>query len=640
MRSTRRFAALSLLILGACSSAQPPPPDAPPQAKPQQVAAPRPIDLSPVPAPAGHFATLRIKSVKPALEFAGQKATGNAKEGMLKGLAEAAREVLGQAAKPDALATVIAVDAPVHAIAAIAGDASAPDAHVAVSVGLTSLDGAKAAIQDAREIGPGQWAVRDGDVPCLIAASGGSTPARLICGKDEASVVSLAPYLARTLAAEPIPADDFALEVRVGPLDERFGRDVRRLLPQATILARSELAIGEPTFDRAIERAAGGLANELGAWMSDLDTFKVVGKLNPDGSLTADVGFSFRQQTSWLANTTKDMAGRKAPPPAMFWQLPKDAHGASWSSSYDGSRWNDMVLVLRDLLSGGLAKFSIGTPDDRKAITALLAIPPGVRPATVSANGKAPSQGPEPKTAQAKIDRALRDTVGWYVFGFAEPADSSVKWLKDLAAAYSRPSVQSSIKKHLDKDDAKLIPTLRSIPAPKPLGNGAYALELAISRFDLPPALGKGTGKASIFILVMPDGASGHFIGFGPDKDEVTRRLVASKSGAPGDGTLATRAGLDGLRSQTSTSGGFLSIESVASSVTNDVDKLFGGRTDPDKERFVKALKNLPNKGQTPVIFRGSAEAQPLSMTARLTAPKPTLEDVEALIDELVKAKR
>jgi len=641
MRSTQRYAALSFLLLGtACSSAPPPPADAPPAAAPQKVAGAGKIDLTPVPAPAGHFATLRIKSVKPALEFAGKKATGDAKQGVAKGLAEVAREILGQAAKPDAVATVIALDAPVHAIAAIAGDASAPDAHVAVSVGLTSLDGARAAIPDAREIGPGQWAVRDGEVPCMIAASGGSTPARLICGKDEASVVSLAPYLARTLSAEPTPTEDFALEVRVGPLDERFGRDVRRLLPQATLLARSELAIGDPTFDRAVERAAGGLASELGAWLSDLDTLKLRGSLTPDGGMSADLSLSFRQQTSWLAGTTKELAGSKAQAPAIFWQLPKDAQGASWSSPYDARRWTELLGVLRDLVTGGLTKFSIGTPDDRKAITALLTIPPGVRPATVSANGKSPHPAVEPQTGQAKIDLALRDTVGWYVLGFAEPADASVKWLKDLSAAYGRPSVQSSIKKHLGKDEAKLIPTMKSIAAPAALGKGAFAVELSFANFDLPPNLGKGTGKVSFFIMVMPDGASGHFVGFGPDKDDVMKHLLASKTGASKDGTLAVRSGLDGLRSMASSSGGFVSIESVSTSITSDVEKLLGGQSDPDKERLVTALKQLPNKGQTPILIRGSAEAQPLSMTAKITAPKPTIDDIESLIDQLTAAKR
>ena len=80
-----------------------------------------------------------------------------------------------------------------------------------------------------------------------------------------------------------------------------------------------------------------------------------------------------------------------------------------------------------------------------------------------------------------------------------------------------------------------------------------------------------------------------------------------------------------------------MTIESVASSASSDVEKLLGGRSDPDKERLVRALKQLPNKGQTPVLIRGAAEAQPLSMNARISAPKPTLDDIESLIDTLVK---
>lgn len=633
MKSIRLAAAgLCLATVAACTPAPSPTTPSGPAPAPTAVAAPA-VDLTPVPAPAGHFATIRLKNVEPLLRFAAQKAMpGDPQGGIRMGLGELSREVLGDAANPKALAEVVAVDAPIHVIAAIAGDASAPDAHVALSIGLKSVDGAKAAIRDAREIAPGQWAVRDGDVPCLVAAAPPPVAARMVCGKDEASVVALAPYLVRTLGAEPPPPNDFAAELRFGPIDERFGRDVRRLLPQATILARSELAIGEPRFDRAIERAAGGAASELGAWLADLDTLSIRGSMAPDGGAGANVALTFRQKTSWLAGTTADAASRQIATPALFWQLPKDAQGASWSSGWDAARWNDVLAVLRDLAEGGLTKFSIGTPDDRKAIAALIALPPGVRPPSVSANGASPALVGDAKTPQAKLDHALRSAVGWYVFGFTEPADSSVKWLKDLVAVYGRPSVQAAIKKNVTGKEGAMIPTIKSVAAPAALGKGAYAVEVTVPNIEIEG----GKVKATVHMFVMADGAQ-HFIGVGADKDDVVKRLLSSKTGASREATLGARPGLDGLKAAPGSSGGFMTLKDVTSGLGSDLDQLTGDRPDRDLVRLQQALGRLPNKGETPVLFTARATAQPLAITTDLSAPKALFDDIVALVDEMTK---
>lgn len=629
-----RLAALGLCLATSAACAPSPSPTTPsgPAPAPMPVARAA-VDLSPVPAPAGHFATIRLKNVEPLLRFAAEKAMpGDPQGGVRMGLGELSREVLGDAANPKAMAEVVAADAPIHLIAAIAGDASAPDAHVALSIGLSSVDGAKAAIKDAREIAPGQWAVRDGDVPCLIAAAPPPVSARLVCGKDEASVVALAPYLVRTLGAEPPPPHDFAAELRLSPIDERFGRDVRRLLPQATILARSELAIGEPKFDRAIEKAAGGVASELGAWLSDLDTLSVRGSMAPDGGAGANVALTFRGKTSWLAGLTTDAASNQIATPALFWQLPRDAQGASWSSGWDAARWNDVLAVLRDVVEGGLTKFSIGTPEDRKAIAALIALPPGRRPPSVSANGASPSLAGDARAPQARMDHALRSAVGWYVFGFAEPADTSVKWFKDLVAVYGRHSVQQAIKKNVTGKEGAMIPTIRSVAAPASLGKGAYAVEVTVPNIEIEG----GKAKATVHLMVMPDGAQ-HFIGVGADKDDLIKRLLSSKTGGAREATLGARPGLDGLKAAQGSSGGFMTLKDLTSGLGSDLDQLTGDRPDRDLVRLQQALGRLPNKGETPVLFVARATAQPLAISTDLTAPKPLFDDIVALVDEMTK---
>ena len=106
--------------------------------------------------------------------------------------------------------------------------------------------------------------------------------------------------------------------------------------------------------------------------------------------------------------------------------------------------------------------------------------------------------------------------------GFAEPAEPSVKWLKDLVAAYGKPSVQNAIKKHVTSKEAAMIPTIKSAAAPAALGKGAYAVEITVPNLERDGA----KVKATVHVLVMADGNQ-HFIGVGADKDDVVKHLLA-----------------------------------------------------------------------------------------------------------------
>ena len=75
----------------------------------------------------------------------------------------------------------------------------------AVSLGLTSLERARGTLEAGAtltEVKPGLWKI-GGKEPssssCFLAASAGSTPARLLCGDRDRDVTTLGPYLARTL---------------------------------------------------------------------------------------------------------------------------------------------------------------------------------------------------------------------------------------------------------------------------------------------------------------------------------------------------------------------------------------------------------------------------------------------------------
>src|SRR5262249_52325445 len=112
------------------------------------------------------------------------------------------------------LAPLVMLDSPVEGVATLDVAQRRRNVLFAVSVGLSSLEQAKAAVESlgpAVELSPGVFRVgtkdTQRDVACVLAASAGSSPARLVCGPKEKDATTLTPYLTRTVAiAAPAPA--------------------------------------------------------------------------------------------------------------------------------------------------------------------------------------------------------------------------------------------------------------------------------------------------------------------------------------------------------------------------------------------------------------------------------------------------
>ncbi len=654
-----------LVTLAGPVACTPPPEPATPKPAPADVkpapapVAAAPFDLSPVPEPAGIVGVVQWSNPSATLSTltgcAGlppQLAEGNVRVAVEEMLGEA----LGRAVDRKQLGAVVALDAPVHVVVALEQGGRRNSKPVgAVSVGLTSLERARAAVEASTaltEMAPGMWKIggkeRSG-ATCAIAASAGSTPARLICGDRDKDLAALGPYLARTMPAAAPGARDVHGEVRFVPITDRFGGLAKQQLRGLPILAQSELSIGEPRFDRAIVDAANGLQDELGALIGDADKITFDVGVDPKTCLTASGAVELRGKSSWLAGAMAEGADRAGPPPALFWRLPKSSDAAFFSQGADPARWNPILKTLRALIEGWLTKENIGKPADRKALSDLLTVTVGKDTHSVSASGR--GDPPPPKkgasSAQQMLDQMAGSWIGWTLVGVDEGPATMSKYLKDLVAVYNRPALLAPLKKEL-RDDARYLPTVKMVPAPKELGKDALDVEIAFKNLPAPdsgplaapPAKGAAakaqTISFSIHILLMGEEKS-TWVAVGAERADLVKQLLAVKAGAPDAGTLASRPGLEPLKAAKLSGGGFFTLAPITRAVTSGVgmfsQTMGGGAPPPEVQQIMSTLNGLPHKAETPIFItaQGRGGGAPRGEIS-FNLPKPALEDIGAIV--------
>jgi hypothetical protein len=614
------------------------------------VAAKTTFDLSPVPEPADLVGIVRWKNPSATLGVAASTA-GVPQMILDAGSREALNEILKDALRGmvDArqLAAVVALDAPVDIAAVLDPAPRKRDILVAISVGLTSLEQAKdaaAAVGTVTEVVPGMWRLGGKDrfgTSCAIAASAGSTPARLVCADREREMMTLAPYLARTMPTLSMPQQaDLHGEFRFIPLEARHGAALRDLLSKAPALAESQLTRQDSKFDRAIIEAATALADEAGSIATDLDKITVDVTLAPNTGLTAASSLQLRARKSWLAQTLTERPERAGPPPALFWRAPKDSTTAFFGRGSDPSRFTAMLKTLRTLVEAGLATEKIGTPADRKALADLFTLPLGKDTNTVSASGQLPPPAKAGGSPQQRFDALAGSWVGWHLFGADESPAALTKWIKDAVSVYNRPSLLAPVRKGMGKD-ASMIPSIKVVPAPAQLGAGSLEVDITVANLpadvlpDVQPQEKSGKITFRGYVLLMADGKN-TWVAVGTSKDELVKRLLMVKTGAPEAGTLAVRAGLEPLRGGNNMSAGFSTIASFTSGLPDMLEPM--ASSDPDVKNVLEAVKNLPNKGEAPILMgtRVTAGGSPRTDIA-INMPKKAIEDVVAIAINVMK---
>jgi hypothetical protein len=549
------------------------------------------------------------------------------------------------------IAEDIALDAPVDLVVTLdVGKHGQLGALVAFSIGLSSIERAKAALEGAGalvELMPGYWRVgvkEAGDLTCVVAPSAGNTQARLVCGPHDRDVSALAPYMTHSLPLSPPPPQDVHAEMRFVPVDARYGSELRRILDLLPGLARMQ-GIGDPRFDTALDEAATALSGEGAALLADLDRMSIDLTVDKAACLTGSASLQFRNKTSWLVNTMLDRIDRAGPPPAIYWRAPLDSASASYGRAVDGARYAPILKALRGLIEGKLAKMQIGSDADRKALVALLNPPIGKDTTYVVASG----HGPPPKmvaldgkpTEDQIVDAIASSYLGWTVVGFDEGPATLSKLVKDSVGVWSRKGLVDPLRKALGKD-GEVLPSAKLVAAPAQLGKGALDVELHI---DLPkkglddakkkPAKGSGM---NFHVLLMGE-AQRTWLAVGTDRDDLVKHLLASKTGAPDSGTLAARPGLEPLRAGKAMGSGFFTLGAVTHGIAEVLNgPLIPAAASPVVADLAKTLKNLPHQGDTPIFVvsnvtqTGGAQAANSRSDLVLNVQRGSLEDFGAIL--------
>lgn len=627
------LAVLGTTLALGCSAPPPPKTNDTPPAATGSANAGSSYDVSPVPVPAGVVAKLRARDLGTTLRVGGTLIGAPAGGTddlavLLLGELFAGRKGLRLDVSGADLAKQVALDAPVDVVVALESDRTG--VHVAFSMGLKSLDDARAAAgSSVVETGSGVWQVggEKAKGACAIMASAGPTKARIVCGARDADLPALGPYMVRTLSTEPATGKDLQADIDVAAVNARFGDDLKKLLPAVPNLAKRRYGNGNATYDSAFEGGARFVVDDLGLLLGEVKNVHFEAAVNETTGidLSGRVDFAGAPK-SWLGRAA--LTTPAAPAPSIFWQGPGDADGAWFGVFGDPGSYNELTKALKGMLIGALEKDKVGSDAERKKIAALLDLPIVKNTTFVAFGGAAKVTKPgQAKSGKEKWQQAFDMLMGWYVIGLDQKADPWVKWMKDGAAAFNQPGVQKGIKAAIGKNDTL---TLKSVAAPKSLGKGATALELG---FASKPDQTEGV----LSFIAMPDGDK-TWIAAGFDKAEVSERLLRAKDSRE---TMKDRAELASLKKESVASAAFATLRSFRSTAfsllmmraepsegQSAADIMVGGIKEADK-----LFDGLPGKGRAPIYMKTGGTG--LAMTFQVTMGKAVLDDIKSLTGSL-----
>ena len=444
-------------------------------------------------------------------------------------------------------------------------------------------------------------------------------------------------------------------------------------MPLASLFLARQLGVN----DANIGTSMNALLDEGIELTHDIDTFTLDTNVDPNGAFVDATGtVKYHGASSWTTQVFTGRNDQAGPPPAIFWQAPKDADAVGYSRGVD-PKLTDPFWKGVAKLAGALVGPSVPEAD-KHAIERVFADIPlyGTTSVTASGHIDAPAKAPAGKTpgaapTPADIIKQSRDdfarAVGWHVMGVDGPAAPMAAWLRDLAGAANGHGVQALLKKS-DADFTKYKPAVRTLPAPAGLPAGSMSLELSLTldsdllektRGAMGGAMGRGhtdaapvggpvakgpapkpaakaTGVFTLRIVVMPDGPNRTWIGVASDVDALKAHMAMAKSGAAKDGTIASRDDLAPIKNGSYLSAAYFTLGTSFSSLTRAFERS-GANPTASKRDAEAVLLSLPHKGATPMFLFGTGTngATP-SNTAQLRVQQATIEDLVALTVAMV----
>lgn len=601
-----------------------------------------------VPATGDVVATFRLKDVRSLLANLAAQAgvPGDTLDaGLQKFGGVIARDLLREEVDEAAFAATIDWSAPIDGAIVVDASDKSPEAHSGFSFGLTSLPRALAAFKKKptrAKDGGYQPTLEEGlGLPkCAVYEAAGRAPARLVCGDRSADLSAVGAYLATSLAKRDMGPSEYHGEVRLRPLLDRVGPELAMKAKGLPLLAATE-KIGVPMFDEALMEAASALGDEVGGLVHDLDSADVDATWKPGSGLQVNAKLNFAGRKSWLVSRLVDAPPGGPRVPDVLLNAPASASTASYSTGIDTRAYAPVLRVVRALVEGKLTHAGFATPADRKALAGLLRPTTGDFVGGMSASGSFEG-GALPTSLQSFVGAFL----GYSVTGIEGDSAATVAWLKDVVAAYNRPTIQAWMKGEL-KDDAKFLPTLKIVRAPAVLGPRALEVEVKVSNLEDPLAAfglavklsepqkdAKPTlTSASLHLLLVPEGKR-FYVGFAADRDKLAALLAKIKVTPPGSDSIAAVPELEAFRRTPHRSGAYATLKGGLSVLEafRPLLALLPLEASGSASRLLVALGQLPNGGKTPIAFTTDVtNADRPSLLFSFEVPRGTLEDLAFL---------
>jgi len=517
------------------------------------------------------------------------------------------------------LSRAVLWEAPVEMLVALDafGEGKVPPPLYIGSIGLKSLDEALSVAESmqmpTRKLAPGIFRVGDfPDASCAIAVSLGAAPARLICGNGTKDVDALLPYATRGLPSEPQTGADFELTLDAKPIQDHYGQDVTALRLFAGV-AQQRIALDSPQFDRALQDAIYGGADEIINLFNDLERIRLEARLDTTRNvLTGSSELRLKGNSSWLAGTFGAM--KPATIPAILPRLPPEATLAAYNTTLPAERYAALGRIAGELAAGLLEhqKLPEGTRKRAKHVfDAWFANMPESFGFVVSPSPNDP------------LGYQRADTI---VTRLSEPAPRALGLYDDLFSLVRDPAVKHWAKTKLTLDE-KLWPKVTKKPfklagfkAPATLFEVTVDMKALSTSNDsiiksfkkmFPGATDKQRGLLSI--IVQPDGEF-TYVMTGDDTKEMARVMAEHRKSEPG-ATLAKPARTDKI-----IAAGFFTLGYLAHALERSAQE----------PKVGKAFAAAPNHAKSPVPF--STTVGPGSARFDFEVPAAVFGDTTAAI--------
>jgi hypothetical protein len=437
-----------------------------------------------------------------------------------------------------------------------------PDVSVAVGLAVKDFDGAKAQLQGEYgllPIGNGAFEIsrsgshrHDGDSDfrsCALAP--GKSGARIVCSRDATSRDAVLPYLTRGIAHLANVKSDLHVEARPGPFRELVRRE------RASITQSGARFMGGRDFRVAWEAALSDACDSF------LDAERATLDATIDSKVgAADLRITAKGSQGLITRILSSHPERAEPPPAQFMRLPDDSDIALFAHGVDADQLAGPRAQFLTAFEEALASEDKLTPGDRKAFTDamthtfdLMTTPSLVYARGVDFSKAIPAVTGLTETSDAaKIRAGAEQAAGWEAFGVEGTPEKISAVMKEWVAAVSRPSVASSMK------DTKW--RVSAAPRNAPAGTIHLALSHDIDDNDLRPQQPNAKPKKrapivlTLHTLIVPDGTRAWLVNALDEATAVAKARAIMANAATG--TLASRAGLDALKSSRMNAGGFI----------------------------------------------------------------------------------